>query len=40
LEPQQYKMTVQCAGYQSNSKTATAVVGEKVEVNIPLTASK
>ena len=36
LDPQQYTVTVQKSGYQTNRKTVTAVVGEKVEANIPL----
>jgi len=39
LDPQQYTITVQKAGYQTNRKTVTAVVGEKTEANIPLTKS-
>jgi hypothetical protein len=39
LDPAQYTITVQKTGYQSNRKTVTAVVGEKVEANIPLTKS-
>lgn len=38
LDPQQYTITVQKAGYQTNRKTVTAVVGEATEANIPLTA--
>jgi len=37
LDPQQYTITVQKAGYQTNRKTVTAVTGEKTEANIPLT---
>lgn len=37
LDPQQYTITVQCTGYQTNRKTVTAVVGEETEANIPLT---
>ena len=36
LEPQQYTVTVQKAGYQTNRKSVTAVVGERIEVNITL----
>jgi hypothetical protein len=39
LDPAQYTITVQKAGYQTNRKTVTAVVGEKTEANIPLTKS-
>jgi len=39
LDPQQYTITVQKTGYQTNRKTVTAVVGEKTEANIPLTKS-
>ena len=39
LDPQQYTITVQKTGYQTNRKTVTAVVGEKTEANIPLTQS-
>ena len=37
LEPQQYTITVQRIGYQTNRRTITAVVGEKTEANIQLT---
>ena len=37
LDPQQYTVTVQKSGYQTNRKTVTAVVGERTEANIPLT---
>lgn len=37
LEPQQYTITVQKSGYKTNRKTVTAIVGEKIEANIPLT---
>jgi len=37
LDPQQYTITVQKSGYQTNFKTVTAVIGEKTEANIPLT---
>ena len=36
LEPQQYTVTVQKSGYQTNRKSVTAVVGERIEVNMPL----
>lgn len=38
LEPQQYTVTVQKSGYQTNRKSIAAVVGEQIEVNIPLDA--
>lgn len=37
LTPQQYTITVQKAGYQTNRKTLSAVVGEKIEANITMT---
>ncbi len=37
LTPQQYTITVQKSGYQTNRKTISAVVGEKVEANISMT---
>lgn len=37
LTPQQYTITVQKPGYQTNRKTLSAVVGEKVEANITMT---
>ncbi len=37
IDPQQYTITVQKDGYQTNRKSITAIIGEKVEVNIPLT---
>ena len=37
LDPQQYTITAQRTGYQTNRRTITAVVGETIEVNIPLT---
>lgn len=37
LTPQQYTITVQKSGYQTNRKTITAVVGEKVQANITMT---
>ncbi|MCM1041173.1 MAG: carboxypeptidase-like regulatory domain-containing protein [Bacteroides sp.] len=36
LEPQQYTITVQKAGYQTNRKSLTVVAGERVKVNITL----
>jgi hypothetical protein len=36
LDPAQYTITVQKTGYQTNRKTVTAIVGERVEVSIPL----
>lgn len=36
LEPQQYTITVQKSGYQTNRKSITAIVGEQIEVNITL----
>jgi len=36
LSPQQYTITVQKSGYQTNRKTVTAVVDEKTEANITL----
>ena len=36
LTPQQYTITAQRAGYQTNRKTVSAVVGEKVEANITM----
>ena len=39
LTPQQYTITVQKAGYQTNRKTLSAVVGEKTEANITMTPS-
>ncbi len=36
LTPQQYTITVQKTGYQSNRKSVTAVVNEKTEANILL----
>ena len=38
LTPQQYTITVQKAGYNTNRKTITVIVGEKVESNITMTA--
>ena len=37
LTPQQYTITVQKPGYQTNRKTLSAVVGEKIEANITMT---
>lgn len=37
IDPQQYTITVQKKGYQTNRKSVTAIIGEAVEVNIPLT---
>ncbi|MDR1155733.1 MAG: carboxypeptidase-like regulatory domain-containing protein [Bacteroidales bacterium] len=37
LEATQYTVTVQKAGYHTNRKTVTAVAGESVQVDIPLT---
>ena len=37
LTPQQYTITVQKTGYQTNRKTVSVVVGEKVEANISMT---
>ena len=37
LEPQSYTIVVQKTGYQPNRKNVTAVSGEEVNVNIPLT---
>ncbi len=37
LTPQQYTITVQKPGYQTNRKTLSAIVGEKVEANITMT---
>ena len=37
LTPQQYTITVQKSGYESNRKTLSAVVGEKVQANITMT---
>lgn len=36
LTPQQYTITVQKSGYQTNRKNVSAVVGEKVQVNITM----
>lgn len=40
LEPQQYTVTAQKNGYQTNRKTISAVVGEKIEANISLNPAK
>ena len=37
LTPQQYTITVQKTGYQTNRKNVTDIVGEKVQVNITMT---
>lgn len=37
LTPQQYTITVQKERYTTNRKSITAVSGENVEVNIPIT---
>lgn len=37
LDPGQYTITVQKAGYQPNRKTVTAISGESTEANISLT---
>lgn len=37
LEPQSYTIIVQKTGYRPNRKNVTAVSGEEMEVNIPLT---
>jgi hypothetical protein len=37
LDALQYTITVQTAGYQTNRKTVTAVPGESVQADIPLT---
>lgn len=36
LDAQQYTITVQKTGYKPNRKTVTAISGEEMEVNIPL----
>ena len=38
LEPQQYTITVQRSGYQSNRKTITVVSGETQQVDVQLSA--
>ena len=40
LDAQQYTITVQKTGYQPNRKTVTAISGEEMEINIPLTKIK
>jgi hypothetical protein len=37
LDPMQYTITVQKAGYSTNRKTITVVAGKRTEANIPLT---
>ena len=37
VDPQQYTITVQKEGYQTNRKSVTDIIGEIVEINIPLT---
>ncbi len=37
LTPQQYTITVQKSGYETNRKNVSAVVGEQVQVNITMT---
>ena len=37
LTPQQYTITVQKSGYQTNRKSVSAVAGESVQVNITMT---
>lgn len=37
LDAQLYTITVQKSGYQPNRKTVTAISGERMEVNIPMT---
>ena len=39
LEPRQYTITVQRTGFQTNRVTVTAIVGESIQVNVPLTRS-
>lgn len=39
LDPGQYTITVQCAGYNTNRKTVNAVSSESVRADIPLTPS-
>jgi len=36
LDPQQYTVTVQKSGYQTNRKTATVVAGESVQADLTL----
>lgn len=40
LDPQQYTITVQKDGYNTNRKTITVIVGEKVEANITMAATE
>ena len=40
LEPRQYTIAVQKTGYNTNRKTATTLVAEKIETNITLTKNK
>jgi len=40
LTPQQYTITVQKSGYETNRKNVSAVVGEKVQANITMTPQK
>lgn len=40
LDPQQYTITIQKDGYNTNRKTISVIVGEKVEANITMTAIK
>lgn len=37
LTPQQYTITVQKSGYQTNRKDVMAIVGEKITANISMT---
>ncbi len=37
IEARQYTITVQKEGYYTNRKTATAIIGEETEYNIPIT---
>jgi len=39
LDAQQYTVTVQKTGFQTNRKTVTVVANEKIEANVPLTKS-
>lgn len=40
LDPHQYTITVQKTGYDTNRKTITVIVGEKVEANITMTVTE
>ncbi|MCL2649470.1 MAG: carboxypeptidase-like regulatory domain-containing protein [Candidatus Azobacteroides sp.] len=40
LDAQQYTITVQKSGYQTNRKTVTAITCESVQADIPLTPNK